>query len=58
MILTALTAVPAFSWPDVAAWIKLYAAVFILATLVSLVLLFSPARRAASVLDQKTSVDA
>jgi heme A synthase len=50
MILLALTAVPAFTAPDVPAWIKLIAGAYVLSTLVSLVLLFSPARRPAPVL--------
>lgn len=50
MILVALTAVPAFSLPDLPAWVKLFAGLYVLATLVSLVLLFSPARRPAPVL--------
>jgi lysylphosphatidylglycerol synthetase-like protein (DUF2156 family) len=51
MILVALTAVPAFFTPEVLAWIKLFAGCYVLATLVSLVLLFSPSRRPAAVLD-------
>lgn len=58
MILTALTAVPAFSPPDIPAWIKLFAAVFILSTLASLVLLFSPTRRPVTVPNEKPRVDA
>lgn len=45
MILVALTAVPAFPIPTVPAWVKLVAGTGVLATLVSLVLLFSPARK-------------
>jgi hypothetical protein len=45
MILVALTAVPAFFIDTVPAWVKLFAGAYVLATLASLVLLFSPARQ-------------
>jgi peptidoglycan/LPS O-acetylase OafA/YrhL len=51
MILVALTAVPAFFIDTVPAWVKLFAAAYVLATLAALVLLFSPVRRPVPVLD-------
>jgi hypothetical protein len=45
LILSALLALPAFSTPDVPAVLKTLAAVFILLTIVTLVLMLTPARR-------------
>lgn len=47
-ILSALLALPAFAAPDVPALLKALAAVFILVTILSLVLMLAPARRAGS----------
>ncbi len=49
MVLVALTAVPAFFSPDIPAWIVAFAGVYVLATVASLVLLFAPQHRPASV---------
>jgi hypothetical protein len=51
MILVALTAIPAFFIDTVPAWVKLFAGAYVLATLASLVLLFSPSRRPVAVPD-------
>jgi hypothetical protein len=45
MVLVALTAVPAFTTPDVPAWAQLFAGIYILLTIGSLILLFGGARR-------------
>lgn len=49
MILVALTAVPAFFGPEIPLWIVAFAGIYVLATVVSLVLLFAPERQPASV---------
>jgi hypothetical protein len=49
-VLSAITALPAF-FVDVPAWLKLLVAVVVVLTVVSVVLVLSPARRAASVTD-------
>jgi uncharacterized membrane protein len=51
MIVVALTAVPAFFVSDVPAAVRLFAGLYILGTIVSVVLMFSPARRPVPVLD-------
>lgn len=51
LILTALSAVPAFFVEDVPAALQLFAGLYILGTIVSVVLLFSPAQRRVPVLD-------
>jgi len=51
LILTALSAVPAFFVEDVPAALRLFAGLYILGTIVSVVLLFSPSRQPVPVLD-------
>ena len=51
LIVVALTAVPAFFVPDVPAGLRLFAGLYILGTIVSVVLLFSPSRQPVPVLD-------
>lgn len=46
MVLVALTAVPAFTTPDVPVWAKLMAGIYILLTVAALLLLFGGGRRA------------
>ena len=47
LVLIALTAVPAFFVEGVAAWVRLVAGLYVLATVAAIVLLFSPADDAA-----------
>ena len=47
LVLIALTAVPAFFVPGIGAWIRLFAGIYVLATIAAVVLLFSPGRRPA-----------
>ncbi|VXA94669.1 hypothetical protein [Aeromicrobium sp. 9AM] len=49
-ILSVLSALPAF-FVDVPAFVKVLVAVFVVVTIVSLVLMFTPARRSAAVMD-------
>ena len=42
LVITALSAVPAFFVDSIAAWIRLFAGAYILATIAAIVLLFSP----------------
>ncbi len=46
LVVTALLAMPAFFVDGIAAWIRLLAGAYVLATIASIVLLFSPAPRA------------
>ena len=45
LVLIALTALPAFFFAGMAAWIRLFAGLYVLATIVAVALLFSPPRR-------------
>jgi hypothetical protein len=47
LVVTALLAMPAFFVDGIAAWIRLLAGIYVLATIASMVLLFSPAPRPA-----------
>ena len=49
LVLTALSAVPAFFVPDIPSWVVAGAGVYVLATIVTLVLLFAPERRSSAV---------
>ena len=49
MILVALTAVPAFFAPDIPLWIVAFAGIYVLATVVSLLMLFAPEQQPAGV---------
>jgi peptidoglycan/LPS O-acetylase OafA/YrhL len=47
LLLNALTALPAFFVEGVPAWVRMFAGLFVLATVAAVVLLFSPAERTA-----------
>jgi hypothetical protein len=51
LVLGALLALPGVLTTSVDAWIRVFAGLYVLATLTSLVLMFSPARRAVPALD-------